>query len=252
MGSTVRLIHGGAEWAGLLSDLANGTEQWVRENGSVVKESEYELTARIRVNDQACFLKLYRYKSIWRRWFFAPGMRRPLGAYRIAREMAAAGSPVPAPLACLQVPEGVVLLMAALPESKNLADVWADLLDTAQLAYLLAAARAIATVHLSGYAHGDCKWHNLVSSDDCCYLVDLDASRPAQIRSDRQARDVARFTVNAEEMQLAPALYTQFLNSYADITGWEREELVAHLRPHLDRFRRRHRKRYGIACSPLL
>lgn len=251
----LQLVHG-EQWGAALQQRCAGfsgsVAQWVETEGDVVKDTEHELAGLVVLQDKTCFFKLYRYKSSLRRLLFPFGSRRPLAAWRVGQQMADAGLPVAAPLACLRADEGIILLSEALPSSNNFAELWPQCAASEQQAHLLAAARALAALHQAGFAHGDCKWPNFVFSAECCYLVDLDAARATQTGSASQARDVARFTVSAEESQVAPALYAVFLDAYVQASAWQRERLTAQLRGQLKKIRRRHRASYGIDVPPLV
>ncbi len=65
------------------------------------------------------------------------------------------------------------------------------------------------------------------------------------IGSARQARDVARFTVNAEEQGLDSKLFNLFLESYLQAVGETRQEAVARMVPFVYSMRAKHLARYG-------
>jgi hypothetical protein len=77
------------------------------------------------------------------------------------------------------------------------------------------------------------------------YLVDLDAARPANVGSRHQARDLARWTLNAEELSVEAGEYRVFLDRYFAALGIPREAIIARMLPQLYRLRERHRRQYG-------
>jgi 3-deoxy-D-manno-octulosonic acid kinase len=117
---------------------------------------------------------------------------------------------------------------------------------------LAALASLLGRLHGAGYAHGDCKWSNLLYARKQWYLVDLDSVSGCQRGSSKQARDIARFTLNAEEQALPRERFDHFLETYLEATGWSRESLLPAVSPFLEKFRRRHRMRYGARGHHLL
>ena len=106
-------------------------------------------------------------------------------------------------------------------------------------------------MHGAGFSHGDTKWSNLLWDGSTVTLVDLDAVRRSADRS-RRARDLARFTLNAEEMNVPASLYDHFLESYQLATGENRAKLEKMTLRALHGLRRRHLKRYGPRGHRLL
>jgi hypothetical protein len=82
--------------------------------------------------------------------------------------------------------------------------------------------------------------------------VDLDAVRGLRLRPARRARDLARFTLNAEEENVSPALYALFLDSYAQRAALPRDLLEGQIRPCLLKLRARHQMRSGPDGGALL
>ena len=118
-------------------------------------------------------------------------------------------------------------------------------------AALGACGSALAGLHGAGFSHGDAKWSNLLWDGVTVTLVDLDAVRRSPVRS-RRARDLARFTLNAEEMSVPASLYEHFLNSYRLASGESRAKLEKITLRALRVLRRRHLKRYGPRGHRLL
>jgi hypothetical protein len=84
------------------------------------------------------------------------------------------------------------------------------------------------------------------------YLVDLDAVVTARAGSAQQARDLARFTLNAEEQELQPALYEKFLQEYLQLTTVSRQDLMRAMLTPLKKLRQRHQDKYGAGGQPLV
>jgi 3-deoxy-D-manno-octulosonic acid kinase len=148
--------------------------------------------------------------------------------------------------------DGVLTLSEGIPDSENLQNRWlATEREDARRSWLLSAAEALAGLHGAGYSHGDCKWSNLLISGSQCYLVDLDAARRSARAGRYQARDLARFTLNAEEESLAQAEYDLFFETYCAGLGLSRDRIITPMLPQLRKLRGRHRSRYGKRGQPL-
>ena len=114
-----------------------------------------------------------------------------------------------------------------------------------------AVAKSLAQLHMAAFSHGDCKWSNLLHLDEQVYLVDLDAARRGRLGGRRQARDLARFTLDAEELAIDQETYQVFLEDYFTETGVSRDAMTALMLPILHRLRRRHQRQYGDRGRPL-
>jgi tRNA A-37 threonylcarbamoyl transferase component Bud32 len=117
---------------------------------------------------------------------------------------------------------------------------------------LHSAGESVARLHRAGYAHGDCKWSNLLWTGGQCYLVDLDGAGKAPIGSAKQARDLARFTLNAEELDIGPELYEFFLQGYLQGVSVSRSVAIDQMMPSLRLLRDRHLAKYGERGRRLL
>lgn len=245
------LLRGGDWAASFQRELPPGPpEQWLESHCRVVKRDSHSLVALGELQQGHCYLKFYRPKSPLQRLAFALGHGRALQAFDQAALLAASGIRVPAPLACLRVPGGMLLVTEGMAQARDLKSCWQQ--GEVMRPLLAAAAQALADLHRGGYAHGDCKWSNLLWSDNCLYLVDLEAVQACEPGSPAQWRDLARFTVNAEDLSLPGADYEAFLAGYCQLRGVSREALVAEMAPALARLRRRHRDKYGERGARLL
>jgi tRNA A-37 threonylcarbamoyl transferase component Bud32 len=250
-----RILHG-QRWGERLCESVRqppgDISPWMQQHTRLVKKDVYSLAGLLRLDDRECFLKFYRYKSALRKMFPVLGGRRGVRSFTAAQAFANKGVPVPEPLCCLRVPEGLLLLTAGLPNAASLAQLWRQTPSPGEADQLMRAAGVLmAKLHRCGFVHGDCKWSNLLWSAGHFYLIDLDAARTVTLRSPC-ARDVARFTLNAEEQGVDRGRYEQFLSSYVDSMGESREVVVRQVLPYLRTFRERHRARYGSCGSPLL
>ena len=240
----------GGEWAqALLQVLETPPEDawaWMEQHGECLKVDPYTRAGLLEVQGRSCFLKLYRPRTGVQATVFRTRWGRPLRNYEAAGRLSAAGIAVPEPLACLRLPGAVLLLSEGLPGGDNLHQWWrSGERGERGRRVLRAVGELLAKVHAAGFAHGDCKWHNLLLYREQIFLVDLDSARRAS-RGDRaQGRDLARFTLNAEELALERADYAAFLDSYISCIGVSERQLMETMLPQLDKLRARHLLQYG-------
>ena len=226
---------------------------WTEAHTRILKSDEYSRVGLLNLQEQLCYLKFYRAKSMAQQLLFRLGRGRAIGAFDTALELGAQGVPVPEPRACVLVPGGVMLLTEGMPGAVDLKALWLQQPDATQAGQLMIAAGAVVgNLHRAGFAHGDCKWSNLLWSDDRIFLGDLEAVSHAAPGSRRQARDIARFTVNAEDLGVEAALYEQFIGAYLASAGGCRDTLLTQVRPCLDELRSRHLQKYGERGARLL
>jgi hypothetical protein len=215
MATKHRVIRG-EQWAqALLAKLLDADRDmgaWMDEHTHLLKRDRYSQVGLLRLQDRPCCLKLYRCKSPWQYLQFALGRGRAVNSFDRGHSLRAAGIAVPEELAVLRVPGGMY----------------------------------------AGFAHGDCKWSNWLWAQGQLYLVDLDAVCQAAAGDRRQARDLARFTLNAEELSLQPALYDLFLEGYLSVTGLSRDMLMPPMLVELQGLRQRHLQRYGESGQRLV
>lgn len=257
-----RILRGdqwGRSLAERLSCEPDAAAAWVEAHTRLLKSDVHSRVGLLRLRDRDCYLKLYLAKSRLQQLGYRLGTGRGLRSYRAAQAMARAGLPVPRPLACLLLPEGMVLLTEAFEGASDLRALWLGVPNTEQAQqYMTAAGSLVAALHRAGFAHGDCKWSNLLWANGKFYLVDLDAvRRPGRtLRSvvlpERQLRDLARFTIDAEELGASAQQLELFLASYLAGASCSRDELVAALRPLLAPIRYRHQRHYRTEPRPLL
>jgi tRNA A-37 threonylcarbamoyl transferase component Bud32 len=218
----------------------------------LVKSDRFSRVGLLVLAGELHYLKFYRPKSIGQQLWFRLARGRGVRAFDMGEALAGQGIAVPEPRACLLVPEGMLLLTEGLQGAGDLQALWRSEPGPGDPGGLMTAAgRALGRFHLAGYAHGDCKWSNLLWYAGHFYLADLEAVRAAPVGGRRQARDLARFTLNAEELSAGEAHYRQFLSSYCEATGTPRAMAIDRLLPDLRRLRARHRARYGERGAPL-
>ena len=228
-------------------------DAWVEASARTLKSDPYSRVGLIELEQQLCYLKYYRAKSPLQKLWFRMGRGRAVAAYDAALALAANAVPVPEPRACLQVPGGSLLLTEGLRGSTDLKALWLQSPAEAAGGRLLqCAGETIARLHRAGFAHGDCKWSNLLWQGETLFLADLEAVASVAPGSAKQARDLARFTVNAEDLGVGEGDYERFLASYLEATGVTRDALLALVRPPLAELRGRHLQKYGERGARLI
>jgi tRNA A-37 threonylcarbamoyl transferase component Bud32 len=250
MTDKVRIIRGDY-WAALLKDELSrsdsGTAEWMEDHTNILKSDMHSLSGLMRMDGQVCFLKLYRFKSLLHKLQFRLGMGRPLRNFTAARDLDAQGLAVPRPFACLLVPEGMLLLIEGLAGPGTLAELWrrAGTAGDESGRLMRGAGETLATLHRSGFAHGDCKWNNLFWDGHRVCLIDLDDARKSSTGSKAQSDDLARFIVNAEELSIGSDMFEQFLAAYLEGVVDTRRTVIDRMLPSLLRYRKKHLARYG-------
>ena len=251
-----RIVRGNG-WAAYLQDLLarspGDVSDWMARRTRLLKRDRDSQVGLLLLQQQLCCLKFYAFKSPVQRWRYHWGSGRAIHAFDIGRQLVAAGLAVPRPLACLRFDAGMLLLSEGIPDANSLQSLWLNAADGAFPAQLLTAAGTmLASWHVAGYAHGDCKWSNVLCADGQVVLIDLDAAHAAPPGAARQSRDLARFTLNAEEMGLDADLYAGFMDSYCRVLGTGRQETQRRMLPALEKLRARHLARYGKRGRPLV
>lgn len=244
----------------VLAESSADTASWMERHTRLLKTDTFSRVGLLELQEQYCFLKLYLAKSALQRAGFRLGYGRGVHSFDAAQQLARAGLPVPSPLACLLVEEGIVLLTEGIAHSRDLRSLWLEQPSAGAARQLMTASGgALAALHRAGFAHGDCKWSNLLWNGTQLYLVDLEAvravraarNRPLPLHS-RQLLDLARYTVDAEELGASPAQYSGFMDTYCSAMDSRRELVSAGMLPAAEAIRKRHRASYGRDYPPLV
>jgi tRNA A-37 threonylcarbamoyl transferase component Bud32 len=225
-----------------------------------LKHDAHSRVGLLEVQGEPCFLKLYLAKSRWHTLGFRCGYGRGLRSFDAARQLLQHSLCVPAPRAVVLVTGGLMLLTEFVVNSRDLRAQWlAGPAPALALQLMECAGTSLAALHRAGFVHGDCKWSNLLWAEGKFYLVDLEAVRAVRqgvgtpaTPHPRQLRDLARFTVDAEELGVERTQYTAFLQSYCTGTHWPNESLARSISAAAQPIRNRHLKKYGHAHTPLL
>jgi tRNA A-37 threonylcarbamoyl transferase component Bud32 len=226
---------------------------WMNDNTQVLKSDEYSQVGLLDLDNSACYLKYYRAKNAFQGLLFRLGHGRGVSSFDAATRLGDSGISVPEPRACLSVPGGMLLLTEGCPEAVDLKSLWqTDITDSDKSALLQRAGKILAQLHGTGFAHGDMKWSNLLWGESEFSLVDLEGVTKASLGSQACYRDVARFTLNCEDMSVDPGLFEAFLSTYLSDTGTSVAGLYNGVPPVLETLRKRHRKKYGERGRALL
>ena len=249
MANRVRILRGDTWAARLAEQLAqssSGAAEWMQAHAQILNSSEDSISALYRLDEQPCFLKLYRFKSLRHRLSMAFGTASPLRNFRVARDLGAEGLAVPRPLGCLRVSRGILMLVEGIMEGGNLADQWRrQPADDEARRMMRSAGETLATLHRFGYAHRKCKWEKLFWDGHRVHLIDLNKARKCAPGAAAQARDLAQFTVGAEKLKISSSMYGLFLETYLHGMDKSRREVVQGMLPFLYEIRTKHLVRYG-------
>ena len=259
MASPGKILRGG-EWGrqlqAVMSAAPAAATNWMEQHTQLLKSDDFSRVGLLTVQQHPCYLKLYLAKSRVQQLGFRLGYGRGLHSFDAAAALLRDDLPVPEPLACLLLPEGMVLLTQALPGAVDLRARWHATPLPGQAEQLLrGTGETLARLHCAGYAHGDCKWSNVLCRDNAVALVDLERVRKVRARhfpAPRQLRDLARFTIDSEELGASREQFEAFLTGYLGAAPCSREQVLLHLRPLLPPIRARHWRRYGLQARPLL
>ena len=243
------IVRGGS-WALCLQErlaqAPDNIDAWLDGELEQLKEESHSRVGLISLQNERCYLKFYRHKSALQSLSFKLGYGRAVHSFDRAQELLAAHVSVPEPRACLRINGGMLLLTEALLDSTDLIALWRARPSDEKLRRIMTAAGlALAGLHSAGYSHGDCKWSNLMRGDGTIFFIDLEGVRRSQHGNSNLTRDLARFTVNAEDMALPPPHYEVFLSAYAEGVGRERDSLIREILVPLQQLRRKHLAKYG-------
>jgi len=239
----------GQEWGEALCDEIHSTgldaRAWGQEHINVLKSTPTSLVGLLELKGQPCYFKFYQSKSWWQKIVFRLGLGRGSRSYRVAGELSAKDIAVPQPLACLLTRHGMILLTEAISGASDMQSLWEEGLATPENPCWRNAGVVLGHLHNAGFSHGDYKWSNLLGADEVLYLVDLEAVSKVGSSSNKPYRDIARFTLNAEDMGAPRSSYENFLNAYLKETDSEEEDVVRRTLPILNGLRTHHISKYG-------
>jgi tRNA A-37 threonylcarbamoyl transferase component Bud32 len=247
----------GDRWPDLLLDALGAgmtdIRAWMDDNTRLLKSDEYSQVGLLQLDNRSCYLKYYRAKSALQGVLFRLGHGRGVSSFDAATQLGACGIAVPEARACLSVPGGMLLLTEGLAAATDLKALWqTEITDAEKSGLMQQAGKTLAKLHGVGFVHGDMKWSNLLWSGSGFSLVDLEGVTKASVGSRASYRDVARFTLNCEDMAVEPPLFEEFQSTYLSTTGSSVVGLHQGVLPILESLRTRHRHKYGKRGNELL
>ncbi|MFT4825059.1 MAG: tRNA A-37 threonylcarbamoyl transferase component Bud32 [Halioglobus sp.] len=225
---------------------------WAERNMEVIKDTPGSLVGLLELDKQRCYLKYYRTQSWQQRLWFKAGLSRGSRSYAKARVLLSSDIVVPRPYACVLARGGMLLLTEAIPNAVDIQTLWDQGQATGDHSCWGKAGFSLAKLHNKGFFHGDFKWSNLLLADGKIFLVDLEAVGELSPSGKRRYRDIARYTLNAEDMGATLESYQAFLQAYLVATGLEEPEVIKRTQPALNRLRAHHVKKYGERGHPLM
>ena len=230
---------------------AHAPAQWLEAHGQLLKSEKLGVVGLIDVAGVSCYIKFFLARSAVQSLGFVLGLGRAPRAYDAGCELAARGIPVAEPLACLRLPQAMVLVTKAVPGA-DLKTLWLSARQGQDWSLIMSrTAVVLAQLHAAGFVHGDCKWGNLLWDGEGLVLVDLDSVRQSA-SPQRRGRDLARFVLNAEELALDAEIFETFVSVYAENSGSEKAAVIKLLAPSLAQLRQRHADKYGRRGARLL
>lgn len=251
--SGVAILRDGPVAAALAETLAGTAPGPWLEQQRVLKRDRHSLVALAPLDGRHCYLKLYQPKHPVQRLLFRCGGGRAPAAFDHALALRSAGIAVPEPLACVRAGGALVLATEGFAGASDLKQRFVDgAAEPALRALMRQAGETLSSLHRAGFAHGDGKWSNFLIVDEAMLLVDLESVQASERFGAATNRDLARFTLNAEDMGLSPELYGAFLESYTEPMGLRPGDARVRMRPVLQRLRQRHLKKYGPRGHPLV
>jgi tRNA A-37 threonylcarbamoyl transferase component Bud32 len=233
---------------------------WMEQHTRLLKSDTYSRVGLLRVQGQACCLKLYIAKSALQNLGFRFAYGRGIHSFDAASRLLEAGIMVPAPRTCVRIPDAMLLLTQGMEDSCDLRALWlAQPAEEASSMYMRRAGETLCALHLAGFAHGDCKWSNLLWTSEAFYLVDLEDVRSVRAPGAQpeslhalQLQDIARFTADAERLCASPRQYEIFLESYCASLRYPREKLLDQITQPVAVIRNRHERKSGRINPALL
>jgi len=218
---------------------------WAKRNLEILKETSGTLVGLVDLDGKKCYLKYYPIESWQRRLWFKAGLSRGSKSYAKARVLLNNDILVPRPYTCVLARHGLLLLTEAIHQAVDLQTLWDRGQASSDHECWELAGGSLAKLHTMGFFHGDFKWSNLLLAESEIYLVDLEAVGELSRNSKKRYRDIARFTLNAEDMAAPVEVYRRSMQAYFAATGLQEREVTKHTLPILNRLRARHLKKYG-------
>ena len=227
---------------------------WFNSEAKIIKRDKYSRVGFVQEeNIGKIYIKHYSAKSWWHRisMFFNQG--RAGRSFKVSDELLRNGISVPIPYALITangsfgLPDSSYYLCQGLVKGKDFksfylsSDVKNSDLIKDRLQYI---GRQLAGLHNCGYVHGDFKWSNIIFQGSKLFFVDLDNT--SKINSlDIEAKDLARFILNAEELMTDKTVFNYFMKAYRKSRKNASINLMLRCKKDLEKLRNKHLVRYG-------
>lgn len=236
------VILRGDAWAarlqGHLSAAPDDVHAWMAEHTHRLKDEKHKVSGLLRLGGDFCFLKFYGFRRPLARHMLRFRTPPALRAYDTAAALRWKEVAVPRPRACLLIKRGILLLTKGIEASETLQYLYEGGLNDELASHIMSeAGEEVGRMHLAGFAHGDLRWNNLLWGRDRLYITHLEQAERAHPQSSAQWRDLATFSLGAEDVGLDPWYYEQFLAAYMRRVEIDKEDLLKRLEGPLARVR---------------
>lgn len=242
--------------AGPVAPLLNGqgVAHWFDGEHKALKQGGKVEARLLKTGAGNVFVKHYLAKGLLRRMLAWFGVFRAQQIFRVSSSLQEVGVRVPQPLAFLAEHRRDCSSSYFVCEALDAEDLKSiavtrglDTIGGAQRVFN-EVANMLICLHSAGYAHGDTKWANwmVTRGKSQLVLIDLDSVRkPVWYRSKRFGRDLARFLINARELEIDENVVETMLSNYAQQRGRSVAQIYSDMGPAYDKLAKRHRKKYG-------
>ncbi len=252
-GDSFQLLYQDAEPVG---PLLNGmpVQQWFDGHHQVLKRGGKVEARLLRSAAGAIFVKHYMATGLLRRVIGLFGVFRAKRIFYLSLALSRIGVRVPRPLAYLAERRRDCSSSFFVCEALDAEDL-KSVAVSRRLDEIGGAEKIfnevgdiLVRLHQAGYAHGDTKWANWMvrRTDSQLVLIDLDGvKKPFWFRNRRFGRDLARFLINARELNISEYVVETMLANYARQRGRTVTQVCCDLGPAYDKLAKRHRNKYG-------
>ncbi|MDX1802651.1 MAG: lipopolysaccharide kinase InaA family protein [Alcanivorax sp.] len=218
---------------------------WPPKSLSLLRNTEKIRAGIFKDENGAWFMKRYKYKGLKRVAAIA-GRERAKINFSVSKEWGYLGIAVPSPVGVIEEPFGsgfCWFVCSAIADSFDLHHQASKNNENRKefIEWVMEKCMTIiVAVHQSGWCHGDMKWANFLSSREGeVFIVDFDSARKTKKGGRRQAKDIARFIVNAQEEGASEESLKKFYEKYKECLDFKvKDNLV-------ERYREKIRKRHS-------
>lgn len=227
---------------------------WFETKVTIIKADTYSQVGLAETETLGkIYVKRYSAKFCWHRLAMLLVLGRPVKCFKMSSALLEHGLPVPEPYGLITAkgffgfPHSSYYLCQGLIDAEDLKSFYMAADDSHSAIIkdrLQCVGRQLAQLHNAGYMHGDCKWSNILLQGTEVFFVDLDNSRKTFGR-DAEAKDLARFILNAEELAIGKVAFECFINAYCETRNNASNTLMSSSKFQLDKLRIKHLARYG-------